>query len=198
MSTTNFIKLLELCLSPSICGHMILGPIFTICSFTVISQMCATCSLDLFRSPSWLAPVALVLAGIITAHYRLAHKAYATMTQYTRACQFYELGGRENVVFQTVQEVVLFKIWAHPGFIAFLNAFEFHLPAIKATADLRNLTAVRRERYDSEVQTLRDNIDKYRAFYRNAVETEAFGEDAIKDVEALKKAIAVAGLFVSS
>ncbi|KAF9070493.1 hypothetical protein BDP27DRAFT_612952 [Rhodocollybia butyracea] len=82
MSTTKFSKLLEWHLSPSTCGHMIMGSISTICSFAVINQLFATCSLDVLQSPSLLAPAAFLLAGVITPHYRLAHKAYATMTQY--------------------------------------------------------------------------------------------------------------------
>ncbi|KAF9070494.1 hypothetical protein BDP27DRAFT_1446977 [Rhodocollybia butyracea] len=278
MSTTKFSKLLEWYLSPSTCGRMIMCPVSTICSFAVINQLFAACSLDVFQSPSWLAPAAFLLAGVIVPRYRLAHKAYATITQYihikdhlvlsflhdltlnllpvmallalvymtyllvyhmlytlinspytgtchsakfawgmrvsifppcalaaasrwftlldlyfhptwyTYASLSSELGGCENTPFQTVEEVVLFKIWAQPEFIAFLNAFEFHLPAIKATAHLLNLTTATRERHDREVQTLRNEIDKYRAFSKNS---EAVGQDTIEQVKGLKRTIAL-------
>ncbi|KAF9070473.1 hypothetical protein BDP27DRAFT_1419939 [Rhodocollybia butyracea] len=123
---------------------------------------------------------------------------YLRATQDTHESQVSGIGGHEIVPFQTGQEMVLFQIWAQPAFIAFLNAFEFHLQAIKAAVDPMDSTAVARELHDRNVQTLCDNIDKYRAFYKNAVKTEAFGEDAIRNVKALKRAIAVAGLLVSS
>ncbi|KAF9070492.1 hypothetical protein BDP27DRAFT_1446975 [Rhodocollybia butyracea] len=275
MSTTKFINMAKSYLLLT-SGHIIIGPIFTACTFKTIDQMYAACSLDYFLSPSWIAAATFLPAAVITIHYRLAQKAYATihfgdhlvlaflhdvivdllpavsllaliymtyslvdylvyslldptnttcfpvqLTFPTRAFLFFvyavaaathwlalaslyrlaiqdahesevsEIGGHEIALFQTGQEIVLFQIWTQPAFITFLNTFEFYLPAINAVADLRNLTAVDRDNHDSDVQALRDNIDKYRAFYKNAEKTKALGEDAIKNLNALKRTIAL-------
>ncbi|KAF9070428.1 hypothetical protein BDP27DRAFT_1323660 [Rhodocollybia butyracea] len=58
----------------------------------------------------------------------------------------------------SAQELELYRRWAMPEFLIFVDASEFYLPAIDAAVDLRDFkTAAAREDHDSDVQTLRVN-----------------------------------------
>ncbi|KAF9070427.1 hypothetical protein BDP27DRAFT_1323659, partial [Rhodocollybia butyracea] len=91
----------------------------------------------------------------------------------------------------SVEELELYQSWAKPEFLIFVDASQFYLPAIEAAVNLRDFkTATAREDYDSKIQTLRDKIGEYRAFYINAVQTEAFGYDSYAKLMTLKRTIA--------
>ncbi|KAF9070490.1 hypothetical protein BDP27DRAFT_1419954 [Rhodocollybia butyracea] len=90
----------------------------------------------------------------------------------------------------SAQELELYQSWVQPEFAVFIDASEFYLPAIEAAVDLRDFkTTWDRAEHVKCIQTLREEIGKYRTFYNNAVESRSFDASSSLTLIALKLTI---------
>ncbi|KAF9069960.1 hypothetical protein BDP27DRAFT_1420400 [Rhodocollybia butyracea] len=164
-------------LDPSTLGCLLifLGPVsFAFALMHPALNYCSPVSFLQLKSSSLLAASQVTLILVLAIYYyrlsgRMAYETTTQVTHGTSALLLHLIATRYPHNGEvSAQELELYRRWAMPEFLIFVDASEFYLPAIDAAVDLRDFkTAAAREDHDSDVQTLRVKIGEYRAFYNN-------------------------------